>query len=76
MPTEKTYVRTIVGRSARPNRRRQTGGNPMLAMAAMSALPAILPIVAPLVSNLAGKLFKGQGTRLAGQGKKKKTHRY
>lgn len=83
MPTEKKYVRTIVGRSLQPrDRQRQTGGAipPMVAMGLLSALPSVLPMVMPLVKNLAGNLGNlfqpqaGSGTRLAG-GRKKKAHR-
>lgn len=79
MPTEKTYVRTIVGRSPQ---QKQKGGNP--AMIAAAILPAFMPKIMQLfepaidniMSGLTGSLkgITGNGTRLAG-GKKKKFHR-
>lgn len=68
MPTEKKYARTIVGRSLNQSQRR---GNPMLAMMAASALPTIIPMVLPLIGNVL-KGLTGNGTRLAGEGRKKK----
>ena len=82
MPVIKEYVTTTVGRgyvnrthrglkNVHVNRHVQRGGNPLLMGLAGAVLPSLIgPLLQPIIGNI-GKVLTGNGTQLAGRGKRR-----